>query len=146
MRREAATVTIIPWAKVSAVLAGVCVILGAMLAVQGVRVDAAEARRDLAELDVRRVVEANGAARGVVDRLQAELLACAGDREALLNRFRIAEEAARTERERIQRELAARTRELRSIYERDSDAAAWAAVPVPGAVSRGLYPEGRGAP
>jgi serine protease Do len=34
-------VTIIPWAKVSGVLAVLCVILGAMLAVQGVRVDAA---------------------------------------------------------------------------------------------------------
>jgi hypothetical protein len=146
MRREAATVSIIPWAKVSGVLAVLCVILGAMLAVQGVRVDAAEARRDLAELDVRRVVEANGAAAGVVDRLQAELLACAGEREALLSRFRFAEETARTERERIQRELAARTRELRSIYERDQDAAAWAAVPVPGAVSDSLQAGHSGAP
>lgn len=136
----------IPWQKVSAVLAGVCVALGLWVFVQGQRLDAANARRDMAELDIRRVAEANGQAISVVERLRAELEACVGDREALLNRFRIAEAEAQAERERIAAAHARRIEELRTLYANDPNARAWADVRVPDAVASQLYAARRGAP
>lgn len=139
-------ISLVPWNKVSAVLAAVVVIMAVLLFVQGQRLDAAQARRDLAELDTRRVAEANGQAMSVVERLRAELEACVGDREALLNRFRVAEAEAQAERERIAAAHARRIEELRTLYANDPNARAWADVRVPDSVVERLYAARRGAP
>lgn len=136
----------IPWQKVSAVLAALCAALALWVFVQGQRLDAANARRDLAEVDTRRVLEANGQAARVVTQLREAIEACAGENERILNRYRIAAEQHAAEREAIAAQLANRNRQLRELYARDHDARAWAAVPVPAGVADSLRAEGRGAP